>query len=323
MEKMSSINRVVGNAPQKKKEQILKEIEKNFNEQSYKSLKSFEREKSAEEVEIINLANELTNQLRRSYGLNDFNVPLKNIHVIPDFFWPRSAVGEAMYIPTMQAVFIMDNSDMNKSKKVYFFKRIIHEILHFKSYNALQTINTGAKDLLDEYRMGLIVKSRKGDVVYFSNFNEAVTEEMTKRIIINFFSNPSFVKEAEQTERADGLFSEKTESNKNFFLRKEKNTSFFRMSGIKKADWKMISKFFSYGEERENLNLLMDKIVEKNSGKFKNKEEVLMVFAKGMITGNILPLGRLLDRTFGKGIFRKIGELDKDMQKQKEFINSL
>lgn len=85
----------------------------------------------------------------------------------------------------------------------------------------------------------------------------------------------------------------------------------------------MISKFFSYGEERENLNLLMDKIVEKNSGKFKNKEEVLMVFAKGMITGNILPLGRLLDRTFGKGIFRKIGELDKDTQKQKEFINSL
>jgi hypothetical protein len=42
-----------------------------------------------------------------------------------------------------------------------------------------------------------------------------------------------------------------------------------------------------------------------------------------MMTGNILPVGRLIERTFGNGTLRRIGELDQDMQAQEEFVNSL
>ena len=79
----------------------------------------------------------------------------------------------------------------------------------------------------------------------------------------------------------------------------------------------------TYKSERRILNTLIDKILEKNPDKFQDKEEVFEVFAKGMITGNILPVGRLVERTFGKGTLRKIGELDQDLRAQEEFVNSL
>jgi len=71
------------------------------------------------------------------------------------------------------------------------------------------------------------------------------------------------------------------------------------------------------------LNDLLDKLYQKNQDKFKDREQVFDVFAKSMLSGNLLPVGRLVDRTLGKGTFRKIGELDKDIQKQKEFIEKL
>jgi len=42
-----------------------------------------------------------------------------------------------------------------------------------------------------------------------------------------------------------------------------------------------------------------------------------------MFSGNILPLGRLIDGSFGEGIFRKIGELDDSLNQQEEFLNAL
>jgi hypothetical protein len=68
---------------------------------------------------------------------------------------------------------------------------------------------------------------------------------------------------------------------------------------------------------------LIDKILERNSEKFQDREEIFEIFAKGMMTGNILPVGRLIERTFGNGTLRRIGELDQDIQAQKEFVNSL
>jgi len=44
---------------------------------------------------------------------------------------------------------------------------------------------------------------------------------------------------------------------------------------------------------------------------------------KGMMTGDILPVGRLVDKTFSKGTLRKIGELDSDIKMQEEFVDSL
>lgn len=68
---------------------------------------------------------------------------------------------------------------------------------------------------------------------------------------------------------------------------------------------------------------MIDKILERNSEKFQDREEIFEVFAKGMMTGNILPVGRLIEKTFGNGTLRRIGELDQDIKAQEDFVSSL
>jgi hypothetical protein len=67
---------------------------------------------------------------------------------------------------------------------------------------------------------------------------------------------------------------------------------------------------------------LIQKLFRRNS-QFKDASEIYDLFRRGMMTGDILPLGRLIDRTFGKGTLRRIGELDSDIDAQEKFIKSL
>lgn len=85
----------------------------------------------------------------------------------------------------------------------------------------------------------------------------------------------------------------------------------------------IITESFAYQQERKILNTLVDKIFERNPEKFQDREEVFEVFAKGMMNGNILPVGRLIEKTFGNGTLRRIGKLDQDMKAQENFINAL
>jgi hypothetical protein len=78
-----------------------------------------------------------------------------------------------------------------------------------------------------------------------------------------------------------------------------------------------------YPQERKIFNILLDKLYQKNTDRFSNREEVFAIFTKAKLTGNILPLGRLVDETFGRGTLRRLGELDHDTQVLEEFVESL
>jgi hypothetical protein len=61
--------------------------------------------------------------------------------------------------------------------------------------------------------------------------------------------------------------------------------------------------------EREVANMmrLIKTIGERNKGKHESFQEILNIFLKGEVTGNILPAARIIERTYGKGAFRKLG----------------
>ena len=42
-----------------------------------------------------------------------------------------------------------------------------------------------------------------------------------------------------------------------------------------------------------------------------------------MFSGNLLTAGKIIEKTFGVGTFRRLGELGSDPEEQKEFIESL
>ena len=79
---------------------------------------------------------------------------------------------------------------------------------------------------------------------------------------------------------------------------------------------------FGYRRERDILRQLIQKLFRRNP-QFKDVSEVHDLFRRGMITGDILPVGRLIDRTFGRGTLRQIGELDSDIDTQEKFVKSL
>jgi len=327
MGKFSSFERVVGNVPETEKEQILRDKGERFDDQVFEDLKGKEREKTPEELQIISLANEATNKIRRKYGLEDFDIPPGNIHVVTEEAWPREK-GVAFYNSMLQGV-----AAREQPAKIVFMKKIFHEMLHFKSYNALQ-ITRGENPELDEYRVGLTVHTRDGKRMYFMNLNEAVTEEMTKRFATKLFDNPLFAEEAKQTKdvimrypravtgSGEPLFDADT-----FYAEVEGKKSWGEavgsLFGVQEKVKKVTTESFTYQSERRILNTLIDKILERNSDKFQDREEVFEVFAKGMMSGNILPVGRLIERTFGNGTLRRVGELDQDIQAQEEFIRSL
>lgn len=330
MEKISSVDRVVGNISEAEKEQILRDKGERFDDQNFEDLSGKEREKTASELEIISLVNIATNELRQRYGLDDFDIPPENIHVISEESWPREK-STAFFNSMLQGVAMRE-----KMSNTSFMKTLFHEMIHFKSYSAVQITTEDDSELI-EYRVGLTVHTRDGKKIYFVNLNEAVTEEMTIRFAKNLLNHQLFSDEIAQTRSVMARYQGAvTDSEKPLF---DEDT--FYAEAMSKKTWresvdrffgrrvfgsgvtKIATESFTYKTERKILNMLIDKIFERNLEKFKDREDVFEIFAKGMMTGDILPIGRLVEGTFGKGTLRSISELDHDVNTQEEFVKSL
>ncbi len=317
----SSVSRVVGLIAEEKKERVLDKSEKIFDQQFLEEFEGREREKTAEEIEIISLVNEATNKLREEYGLSPLDIPPKNFHVIKDAKRIREDMF-ALYSSFNQAVVMGDSRN-----RLFFMSQALHEMLHFKSYNAWQAEENATPRV---YRAGLRIKKIGEEREYFRNFNEAMTEELAKRLFGGISGHDIFEEEAAETKKAISSKKQVKISEQELVPREdivyaeewggltlgEKIKSFF---GRGKKGYLL----FGYKRERAVLNNLIDKLFEKNKDKFSGREEVFKLFAAGYMTGNIMPLGRLVEKTFGKGTLRELGELGNDIDEQEKFVNSL
>lgn len=334
MEKFSSIDRIVGAIPEAEKEQVLEKYAERFDDQSILGLEKKEREKTPEELQIISLANSLTNKVLKKYDLDVFDVPPENVHIMKEGEWPKGDTAIAKFSIRHQAVYSRE-----QISSIALLHKTVHELLHFKSYNSMQVPMGGTKDRVEAYRVGLTVAGREGKEHFFRALNEAITEELAKRIILSLrdLHHPLFAKEFRETKETMAkatnavsdsgrpLFSEDT-----FYVQEgeSEQLSFWqsamgRVSG-KKERKRILTESFGYTFERSILHSLTKKLFEKNKDRFKNSDEVLELFTKAMMTGNLLEIGRLVDNSFEKGTFRKLGELDAlHPFAQREFIDAL
>ena len=323
----SSFERIVGGISSAEKERIIRGMEDRFDDQEFRDLVGKEREKTPEELQIIAIANEVTNELRKKYGLDDFDIPAQNIHIIKEDEWPERGKGSAMYVSSFQGV-----ATREQESNLVSLEKILHEMLHFKSYNAIQ-VTKSEDPQLAEYRLGLVVRSRDGETMYFKNLNEAVTAEITKELMRKAARGPLFEKEAEDTRKLSELYPHATAADGEPLFDDDtyqaqlldKTTlrdKIGRLLGTERSRKISVEKF-TYREERSILAELVAKLFERNRKDFHNADEVMDLFKKSMMTGNILSLGKLIDGTFGTGTLRKIGELDSDIDAQTKFIQSL
>jgi uncharacterized protein YrzB (UPF0473 family) len=121
----------------------------------------------------------------------------------------------------------------------------------------------------ETYRSGFIVTSRDGNERYFEDIEEALTEMMTER----------------------------------FYREKVLASDLFKGEASSESEVK-----FTREESREKFNNLVDELWEKNKNEFPNREDIVNLFLDGQINGKILQVGKLIEKTFGSGSFRRLGE---------------
>jgi hypothetical protein len=65
---------------------------------------------------------------------------------------------------------------------------------------------------------------------------------------------------------------------------------------------------YPYPDERDELNRLIAELFEKNRDDFIDSEQVFQLFVHAVLQGRLLPLARLVEKTFGRGSFRRLAE---------------
>lgn len=317
LDKQSSVDRVVNE--RHLENEALKHHRKLFDDQKIDFLKpEMEREKTPAEKEIIRLVNEFLNKIRQQCGLQNFEVSENNVHIIKNDRWKaliqkvmpelQGSDVQGFFQGTNEAAILKEQQSILR-----FADALCHEITHFHSYGSLQLVRLSSEMDKHEknfssadYRRGLGINNRliqeqdaQKSKLYFALLNEAVTEELTVRFLEQNKNNPIF---------QDG-FSKIAEGPKMAYVANESTSD----------SPKFIVGPFHF-EERESLRTLIKKLEQQNTEI--NQTEIFDLFVKAYFTGNILPLSRLIEKSFGKGTFRKIGEIA-DYKEFDKFIKSL
>lgn len=355
IESVSFIKKIVGGTEEERKK-AEKKMAKEFAEQTetYKELKKRgieEIKKSLEQIEAIDFFKEITKDLFK------IKLPHKNIHILEEESYNELFKEEverktlAEYVPLQQAIFTRETGSFLR-----FFKRVLHEAITANSYQEIEVLKNkecGIKQL------GIFTKTLSGKEC-FKNLYEGIVEELVKKLFYERIAgNPNLPKVIQQEidwsqERKIELLSKigqlsKTEIEglitslfppKNAQSLKEKfnKPSIVEIEELKNAIRDIFSiqmpsvfprdkedlpyELFSYSKERKILNRLVRKLYAKNPGEFKEEDGVRELFFQSIFTGKF-EWKELVEKTFGKGMFEKLGESDKNPDELEKFVNGL
>ena len=325
--KESGMSRIINVEPSDEID-ILDYFKDQFNEQTKDKL---EKEHPQELDDAVPVINNFMKDFLKQYGIEAVNIPVKNIYLIDwsklteeqtQILKKKAQETAALYNSAKQAIVMLLNYE--DDKKLVFFQTLVHEMFHVNSFISYTRFNNqeGGYDikltervkndekktiLLKQRRIGFSVCQPDG-VAYFNNLNEAVTTELTIRFDWKYFSQLPQVAE-EYKRRQDFLEEEIQTSGKKLDLdqtkRKLANTEEKQQAD---GSWIFTVNPYPYSDERKNLYKLIDDLFEKNESEFSSKEEIFNLFAMAAMTGKLLPIAKLIEKTYGKGSFRNLGE---------------
>jgi len=275
-----------------------------------------ELKKTPAQLEICRLMNVLTNTLLERHGLKPLDVPPENMHIFGNNLSLDGSEIGGIFLPPDQLTIVREGRSL-----IEFADFVAHELIHFKSFGAVQ-VPSGADDLDFEYRSGFSAHSRDGKRSFFHAIDEALTEQLSKGLVesLKTSGNSLLADEVEEMQRVLAEYGQNPE-----FATDVMTARYLEDGHPMKGRYNVMATHYIYQEERAILNSLIDKIFSKNSGRFTTKEEVFDLFAKGKLQGNFLGIGKVIERTFGKGTFRKLGEVSnlKDTAEYKTFVERL
>ncbi len=311
----SGVSRIVGVTPEEE-QSALKGAKEIFNDMSEKEIfigerkfkvEDLERDKTPEEKEVILGILEKMPEFVKQYGGSPINISENHIRILDINKLDEESQGKikveggAGHYNSQHFIYIFPDD-----KILLFASKLAHEVIHFNAFQSHEKIQGEEKLMLKSRRVGLNVETRNKSGAYFHDINEAVTEELAALFGKRYFADiPALAGSVKSVEEL-----------KKIFLQKHPDRSRLAeniLCILKAADNvdKVNVAFYSYPDERERLDGAIDAIYEENKDKFSQRSEVFDVFARAAMSGNLMPLARLIEKTFGKRAFRKLGELSK------------
>ncbi len=309
MEKGPKI-RIVGNPTeaetekiQKRASNILHNNREFLTKEDAEILKKYEKEKTKEEIALINFANEETSRLMKEAGMEPFDIPLENSYVVSGESLSEMPVKHRTAFSFPERYCAIFNGDFFEKDPSNFGSSALHEMLHLKSHISMQS-NSGSQSLL---RVGFAVYSsqketeEERDHRHFSGLNEAVVSETERRLNTELLELPELEKEKEWL-NSRGCKEIKAG------IAKERNILESDIAWCDKEGKEF--RIFPYCYPRKVFCYLCEEIQKQFSDKFKDKDDVYKIFLNALFTGRLMEIAHLVDDTFGKGSFRILGNMD-------------
>ncbi|OGC56122.1 hypothetical protein A2797_02065 [candidate division WWE3 bacterium RIFCSPHIGHO2_01_FULL_48_15] len=298
---------VVGPGSPEKKQKVKETILGRFGEKHYDQLPEDKR-KVVEALEYlpkrpidqsaIEQSNNITNQLLSGAGLTPFDIPERNVHIIPEKLFL-----EMERDPKTNGTTFFDTQAivLNADKLINPFQRsstILHEIAHLKGFLKLQVEEASWSQRRTGLTIGAVGKKEKtlGYFKAFKGLDEAVVEEIVKRYLPRVLEGNPFLNEEYVWQ-----ISEEAQNVK---------TRVAAENGIDPAEIFWVSKdgkdfeSFAYPSVRKTLYYLAETIQTDNPDRFPSQDEVIDQFIQAHFNGRILNLAHLVEGSFGKDSFR-------------------
>jgi hypothetical protein len=267
-----------------------------------------ERPLTEREQKLVSLVSRAANDFAKKYGGRELKIASRHVAVVPENNGEMSEDATGEYFPHRQN--FLTHAPVSE---LDFVISIFHEMIHFLSYQVVQ-MTLEEKSRIKMYRTGFTLGDRTGAHTYFANLDEAIVEELTKRFLNTVAERLDARLRQEKKEIQDFVESgelDSFEGDEVVAVTENEDGENYTVTSL------------GYEDERAVLSTLIDKLYKANAGRFSHPDEIFDLFAQSIFTGHILDIARLVENTFGKGTFRKLGELDQDVDALKEYVGSL
>lgn len=312
MEKGPEI-RVIGNANAEQKDVEKKKIAQllfnhfeSLDADEREQLEKFEYPKSEKELACIDFANRETGELMKEAGVEPYDIPVENYHIVPlELYKKAGGGGSGTAFTTMQGMIF--NADHLRGSPVAFGDVAVHETLHIKGHLSVEVTDIEGKIDTRHYRRGVaIASSQRYDDSgkyheHFRGLDEAIVATQEKKSLAKLLELPELLEEKEW------LLSDKANELKKKIAREEGvlEEDIIWVGGKGKDDLKVVG----YRQQREALDYACSEIQKQFSEQYQSKDGVFKEFLKSHFTGQLLPIARLVEKTFGEGSFRLLGNM--------------
>ncbi len=254
-----------------------------------------ELKKTSEQRKVLDFVVNETNIFLEKFTKSDARASIDLIKLVDAEFFTKNFAGmsaSGVCLPANQCIAILVNE---KTTKTEMAEIAFHEFMHLFGFGKIG-INGGTAngyaDISFE-RFGLAIVSKDQKTMFFNQINEAITTELTNRFHEHIRKSPLFKDDI-------WILKNTYEANENFppilVILEDENGKSENSARV------------SYVEEYARTMATIETIYKKNQEQFSSKEEVLEVFLEAYFSGKLLPIARLIEKTYGKGGFRMIGE---------------